>query len=123
MNDTAMLPPYQPLSVSQHDTLNLKAEIIDLYASIQHASYQLIKLIALFDGEGHCWEEEFKTTAAWLGYYLGIGPNAAREKVRVARALVDLPVTDAAFCQGRLSYSKVRASSLCKHELWQTLPR
>jgi hypothetical protein len=97
------------LDVPQQDTPHLKAEIINLYASIQQASYQLIKLIAEFDGQGHCWQEGFKTTATWLGYYLGMGANAAREKVRVARALQDLPVIDAAFSEGRLSYSKVRA--------------
>ncbi len=41
--------------------------------------------------------------------HCGIGLNAAREKVRVARALKDLPKISAAFEQGRLSYSKVRA--------------
>jgi hypothetical protein len=35
--------------------------------------------------------------------------NAAREKVRVARALEGLPDIDAAFKKGELSFSKVRA--------------
>ena len=34
---------------------------------------------------------------------------AAREKVRIARALEQLPMIDAAFAQNQLSYSKVRA--------------
>ena len=36
-------------------------------------------------------------------------PGTAREKVRVARALFDLPLTAAAFQSGELSYSKARA--------------
>lgn len=36
-------------------------------------------------------------------------PGAAREHVRVARALTSLPLIEAAFAAGRLSYSKVRA--------------
>jgi Domain of unknown function (DUF222)/HNH endonuclease len=40
---------------------------------------------------------------------LGLDPGAAREKVRVARALGDLPKIDEAFAGGRLSYSKARA--------------
>ena len=35
--------------------------------------------------------------------------NAAREKVRVAHALVDLPQISESFSKGRVSYSKVRA--------------
>jgi hypothetical protein len=35
--------------------------------------------------------------------------TTAREHVRVARALGDLPLVDAAFASGKLSYSKVRA--------------
>jgi hypothetical protein len=35
--------------------------------------------------------------------------NAAREKVRVAHALKDLPLISEAFRRGELSYSKVRA--------------
>ncbi|MEQ8516364.1 MAG: DUF222 domain-containing protein, partial [Chromatocurvus sp.] len=39
----------------------------------------------------------------------GIALGAAREKVRVAHALADLPQMSEAFREGRLSYSKVRA--------------
>lgn len=35
--------------------------------------------------------------------------GAAREKVRVARALTELPKVSAAFASGQLSYSKARA--------------
>lgn len=40
---------------------------------------------------------------------IGLDTGAAREKVRVARALGTLPKIDEAFAAGRLSYSKVRA--------------
>nr|MDQ3571159.1 HNH endonuclease [Actinomycetota bacterium] len=39
----------------------------------------------------------------------GVALNAAREKVRVARKLEDLPDISEAFSRGELSYSKVRA--------------
>jgi hypothetical protein len=39
----------------------------------------------------------------------GLGMNAAREKVRVANALGDLPKISASFASGEISYSKVRA--------------
>ena len=44
-----------------------------------------------------------------VSWRCGIGLNAAREKVRVAHALEDLPAISAAFASGRLSFSKVRA--------------
>jgi hypothetical protein len=44
-----------------------------------------------------------------LTWRVGLDPGAAREKVRVARALGDLPKIDEAFAAGKLSYSKVRA--------------
>ncbi len=44
-----------------------------------------------------------------LNWQCGIGTVAAREKVRVARALESLPQISAAFARGELSYSKVRA--------------
>src|ERR1043165_4986580 len=39
---------------------------------------------------------------------LGYGPHAARERMRVARALVRLPATTAALARGELTYSAVR---------------
>lgn len=50
-----------------------------------------------------------KSVAHWLSWRTGISPGAARERVRVARALTALPVLRSAFTAGRLSYCKVRA--------------
>ncbi len=49
--------------------------------------------------------------AHWLSWRLGMGQNAAGERVRVARALRELPATFAAFAEGRLSFTQVRAIS------------
>ena len=48
-------------------------------------------------------------TAQWLNWQCGIGPVAAREKVRVARALESCRRSATAFEKGEISYSKVRA--------------
>ena len=50
-----------------------------------------------------------RSTAHALCWRIGLSMPAAREKVRVARALGKLPLVDAAFARGELSYSKVRA--------------
>ncbi|MDN4860098.1 DUF222 domain-containing protein, partial [Klebsiella pneumoniae] len=47
--------------------------------------------------------------AHWLSWRTGLSPGAAREQVRVARRLEELPALAAAFGDGRVSYSKVRA--------------
>lgn len=46
--------------------------------------------------------------AHWLSWKTGLGPVAARERVRGAWVLADLPSTDEAFHAGRLSWSQVR---------------
>lgn len=55
------------------------------------------------------WARQGCKTAQWMSWACGVGPEAGRERVRVARALPDLPVTSRAFSTGELSYSKVRA--------------
>ena len=47
--------------------------------------------------------------AHWLAWRTGLSPGAARERVRVARALGDLPHVEQAYSAGRLSFSQVRA--------------
>ena len=47
--------------------------------------------------------------AEWLGWRTGLAPGAAREHVRVARALAELPRLSDAMRRGKVSYSKVRA--------------
>ncbi len=47
--------------------------------------------------------------AQWLSWRTGLAPHAARERVRVARRLGELPAVEAAFERGELTYSKVRA--------------
>src|SRR5690349_15728782 len=58
----------------------------------------------------------FASCASWLSWRLWIGPKAAHEKVRVARALRRLPVIRAAFERGELSYTQVRAVTRIAHE-------
>jgi len=87
----------------------LGAEITALCGHIYAKTYRLLELIREFDEKGY-WElPGLCSTAHWLNWQCGIGMNAAREKVRVARALPDLPKISEAFRKGEVSYSKVRA--------------
>jgi hypothetical protein len=51
----------------------------------------------------------WRSCAEWICYRCALTPRAAREHVRVARALPELPAIREAFGLGRLSYAKVRA--------------
>jgi hypothetical protein len=57
----------------------------------------------------------FRNCAEWLAWRCGLSLSAAREKVRTAHALRELPAIAAAFADGRLSYSKVRALTLWRN--------
>jgi hypothetical protein len=83
--------------------------IADLSLRIDVAKHELLTQLRTF-GEYDGWANSgFLSLAAWLAWRIDIGPVAAREYVRVARALGELKLVDAAFAAGKLSYSKVRA--------------
>jgi hypothetical protein len=83
-------------------------EITELCGYIYAATYQLLVRIREFD-ENKLWSDVgICSCAHWLNYRCGIGMNAAREKVRVANALGDLPRISASFENGELSYSMFR---------------
>lgn len=91
------------------DSARLGAEITELCAYIHAATYRLLTLIREFDEKQYWGLPGLCSCAHWLNFQCGIGMNAAREKVRVAHALKDLPLISEAFRRGELSYSKVRA--------------
>lgn len=88
----------------------LTDELTRLAGHINAANYRFLKLLAALI-ERNAWggDSGMKTPAHWLNYYCGIDLGAAREKVRVAKALQSLPQIDQAFASGAISYSKVRA--------------
>src|ERR687891_37469 len=90
------------------DLDRLGDEIAELSAHLQAATARLLDLIREFDAQGG-WNTGFRTCAAWLNWRVGLDLGAAREKVRVARALGTLPRLAQAFARGEFSYAKVRA--------------
>ena len=80
--------------------------IAELSARIQAATHELV-LIREFD-EREGWDGCL-SCAQWLSWRAGLSLGAAREHVRVARALGELPKLSDAMRRGRVSYSKVRA--------------
>src|SRR5215813_1565551 len=83
-------------------------EIAELSAHLDAATARLLELIRDFDARGG-WNTGFRSCAHWLSWRVGLDLGAAREKVRVARALGTLPRLARALARGELSYAKVRA--------------
>ena len=87
----------------------LEAEITTLAGHLAAAECRWLLFVAEYDrregwSQWGCW-----CASQWLGWKCGLARRSAQEKVRVARALVDLPLITEAFSKGELSYSQVRA--------------
>src|SRR5439155_18425680 len=95
-----------PERVAELDRLG--DQIAELSAHLEAATGHLLALIREFDARGG-WNTGFRSCAAWLAWRVGLDLGAARERVRVARALGTLPLLAQALACGELSYAKVRA--------------
>lgn len=87
----------------------IEREIGELAAHIAAAICRWLELIAEFDRRGAHETWGIHSCGAWVAWRCSIDPRSAREHVRVARALGDLPLVRERFARGELSYSKVRA--------------
>src|SRR5713226_27994 len=91
-----------------HELDRLGDEIAEFSAHLEAATAHLLDLIREFDARGG-WNTGFRSCAHWLAWRVGLDLGAARERVRVARALGSLPRLADALAHGELSYAKVRA--------------
>ena len=94
---------------------DLDVAICRLVRQMNAESYRMLVLVREFDDRFGYAKWTFKSCAEWLAWRCGISLSAAREKVRTAQALRTLPEISAAFADGRLSYSKVRALTRVAH--------
>jgi hypothetical protein len=98
---------HEILEVDEVDVL--ADRIASSAATVDATMHQLLTHIRRFDALKGWARQGAKTCAHWLSWRVGDALGAAREKVRVARALGDLPLLDVAFEMGQVSFSKVRA--------------
>src|SRR3954453_23539134 len=87
----------------------LEHEICEVAARMTVSMARWLSLVGEFDRReawGTWWG--VRSTAEWVAWRCAVSPRAAREHVRVARALPELPLIREAFESGQLSYSKVR---------------
>lgn len=87
----------------------LERKIGELAAEISAATCRWLGLVAEFERRSGHERQGFVSCTSWLAWRCGLTPRAAREQMRVARALDGLPSIRAAFASGRISYSKARA--------------
>jgi len=93
VSDISLAPMIQPTVGSAADLEHLGDQIAELSAHLDAASARLLDLIREFDARGG-WNTGFVSCAAWLTWRVGLDRGAARERVRVARALGARAVAD-----------------------------
>ena len=91
------------------DPAELRRAVTRMAAHINLADWRFIKLIAAMERTRGWREGGYCNLGNWLDHRCGLGPCAARERIRIGRALAKLPRIDEAFRDGVISYSKVRA--------------
>lgn len=87
----------------------VETELCTLAGQIASAMCRFLELLADFDAREGWAGWNVRSCAHWLSWRVGLDLRTAREHVRVARALANLPEIQKAFADGRVSYSKVRA--------------
>ncbi len=101
MFDTTQIP--------ELDDQTIESELCSQAAHVAAGECRLLLLVGEFDRRGTWAGQGLRSCAHWLNWRVGTSMGAAREQVRVARALDELPVLRASFETGEISYSKVRA--------------
>ena len=91
------------------DPAELRRAVTRMAAHINLADWRFIKLIAAMERTRGWREGGYCNLGNWLDHRCGLGPCAARERIRIGRALAKLSRIDEAFRDGVISYSKVRA--------------
>ena len=86
------MPTYPKPDLTRTTRLNHLADnITELAAHLDAGTFQLLEMIGRFDQEQGWAGEGINSCAHWLNWKCGMNLGAARERVRVARALPLLP--------------------------------
>ena len=113
---SASVPAPAPDPVAEVDALEeLEEEIVLLAAHLHAAEHRFLTLVAEFDRRQGWKLAGHRSCAHWLAFRCGYDLGTARERVRAARALVDLPETSAAMSRGELSLLRGPGPHPCGH--------
>ena len=97
-------------------------QIAEMSAHLDAAMHRLLTAIREFDIASGWQVQGALSCAHWLAWRVGWDLRTARERVRLARKLAELPLVDEQLRTGAMSYSQARAISRVataeKEELW-----
>ena len=106
----------EAVQLSRAECESLGEEIAGFATRANVALHAMLTRLRRFDAASGWGHQGFLSCAHWLAWRVHIGTKTAREHVRVARALGEFGLIDAAFGRGELSYSKVRAITRVANE-------
>ena len=86
-------------------------QIAEMAAHIDAAMHRLLTAIREFDAASGWYAQGARSCAHWLAWRIGWDLTTARERLRVARRLAELPIVDEQLRLGAMSYSRARAIS------------
>ncbi len=93
------------------DVNGLGEQIAEMSAHIDVAMHRLLTTIREFDIASGWHVQGALSCAHWLAWRVGWDLRTARERIRVARKLAELPLVDEQLRIGAMSYSQARAIS------------
>jgi Domain of unknown function (DUF222) len=88
---------------------SLRAAVVAAGARWTAGQRQLVRLVAELDASQEWARDGFPTCSHWVADVLDIEVCTVREWLRIGRKLLGLPAVNAAYDEGRLSYSKLRS--------------
>jgi len=91
------------------DIESLGEWIAEQAAHLDAATHRLLTAVRDFDAAGGWFKQGARSCAEWLSWRVGWSRQTARDRVRVAQRLAELPLIDDELRRGALSYCKVRA--------------
>ncbi len=98
-----------PSADADEELFDLGERCAEAYMEAAVLESEAMALLAQFDQREGWRLQGFGSAAEWLAWRTGVTLGTARERVRTALALTQLPQTSAAMRNGELSFSKVRA--------------
>jgi hypothetical protein len=104
-----ILNPKDEIPDSNDELFTLGERCAQAYMQADALQYQAMRLLVEFHHREGWRDTGFTSTAEWLAWRIGIQPGAARERLRTALALEELPQISQAMEEGSLSFTKVRA--------------
>lgn len=97
----------QPATALSDDDLGNR--LVGYAGQLAALTARFLELLAEFDTRSAWSGAGILSCAHWLSWRTGMTLRTAQDHVRVSRALTELPLIQAAFGKGELTYSKVRA--------------